>query len=276
VSLLSRERLLISLTPDELSWVRLSGLFSREVSAKHTVTVEHDYNVRRNDGVIAALLSETTQWEQDNVVVRIVLSNDFVRYLIVPHNDSVSGSEEEQAFARFHFAKVHGEISRGWDIRLSRTFGGTRLACAVDSALIAALQQSFPRDRRPQLASVQPLLMAVFNKGVASVPDTGAWLLVAEADRTSVALLLGKTWRAVQNVKGRFYDLEAWVSLVERVRWSVNFDAVPDTVLVYTTQGSPPPTRTLGSWTVTGLQTRWPLGLLPTRDSAYAMALSAV
>ena len=150
---------------------------------------------------------------------------------------------------------------------------GTRLACAVDSALIVALQQLFPRERKPRLVSVQPLLMAVFNKRVASVPDAGAWLLVAEASRTSVALLSGKTWCAVQNVKGRFYDLEAWISLVERVRWSVNLDAVPETILVYTTQGAPPTSRALGPWKVMGLRTRWPTGFLPTRDSAYAMAI---
>lgn len=276
MSLLSRERLLISLAPGELNWVRLSGLLSPQVSAKRTVPVEHDFNVRRNDSVIAALLSEATQWQHDNVAVRIVLSNDFVRYAIVPHSESVSGGEEEMAFARFHFSRVHGEVSRGWDIRLSRISGGMRLACAVDSALIAALHQSFPRDRRPRLVSVQPLLMAVFNQGVPSVPDAGAWLLVAEADRTCVALLSGKTWYAVWNAKGQFYDLEAWVSLVERVRWSVNLDAVPETVLIHTTQGSPPPSRTLGSWKVMGLRTRWPMGLLPTRDNAYTMALSAL
>lgn len=275
MSLLSRERLLISLTPDALSWVRLSGLFSQEVVARHSVTVEHDDNVRRNDGVIAALLSETMQWRQDNVAVRIVLSNDFVRYLIVPHSESIRGSEEELAFARFHFSKVHGETSRGWDIRLSGTFRGARLACAVDSEFIATLQQSFPRDRRPRLASVQPLLMAVFNQGLASVPDAGAWLLVAEANRTSVALMSGKTWCAVHNIKGRFDDPEAWVGLVERIRWGVNVDAVPDTILVYATQGAPSTSRTVGSWKVTGLRTHWPPGFLPTRDSAYAMALSA-
>jgi hypothetical protein len=276
VSLLSRERLLISLAPGELSWIRLSGLFSPEVSAKRVVPVEHVYNVRRNDGVIAALLSESIQWQKDNLSVRIVLSNDFVRYAIIPHNESVKGDEEELAFARFHFSKVHGEISRSWDIRLSRTSGGTRFACAVDTPLISALHQSFPREQRPRLTSVQPLLMAVYNQGAPRVPDAGTWLLVAEADRTCVALLSGKTWHAVQNVKGQFSDPKAWVSLVERVRWSVNLDAVPDTILVHTTQGLSLPSRTLGSWKVMGLQTRWPAGLLSTRDSAYTMALSAI
>lgn len=276
MSLLSRERLLMSLAPGQLNWVRLSGLFSPKVSAKRTVLVEHDHNVRRNDGVIAALLSEATQWQHDNVAVRIVLSNDFVRYAIVPYSENVNGDEEELAFARFHFSKVHGEVSHGWDIRLSRISGGMRLACAVDSALIAALQQSFPRDRPLRLASVQPLLMAVFNQGGLSVPEAGAWVLVAEADRVCVALLSGKTWYAVRNIRGRFCDLEAWISLVERVRWGVNLETVPDTILIHTTQGTPPSSRALGSWKVMGLRTRWPAGLLPTRDNAYAMALSAL
>ncbi len=277
-----RERLLISLAPGELSWVRLSGglrgLMQPHAGAKRTVPVDAGFGARTWDGAIHALRTEAAQWQNDNVAVRIVLSNHFVRYALVPSSDGVSAGEEELALARFHFAKVHGDASRDWNIRLSPASGRrtARLACAVDNALVTALQQCFPRDRRPRLSSVQPLLMSVFNHaGSRAIPAKGAWLIMAEADRACVALHSGKTWQAVQNLKGQFADPEAWAGLVERVRWSIQLDLVPDTILVHTAFALPQQSRTLDAWNIMGLQTRWPSGTLSTRDGNYATALSA-
>jgi hypothetical protein len=273
----SRERLLISLAPGELSWVRMQGLLRPEAGAKRIVPVDAAYGARAWDGAIHALRAETAQWQNDNVAVSIVLSNHFVRYALVPSSDGISAGDEELALARFHFAKVHGEASRDWNIRLSPApAGATRLASAVDNALIDALQQSFPRERRPRLASIQPLLMSVFNHaGSRVIPAKGAWFIMTEADRACVALHSGKTWQAVQNVKGQFADPEAWVGLVERVRWSIQLDSVPDTILVHTIPALSQQNRTLGAWKIIGLQTRWPSGTLSTRDGRYTTALSA-
>lgn len=279
-----RERLLISLAPGQLTWVRLNGglrgLVQPEAGAKRIVPVDAGYGARAWDGVIHALRTEAAQWQNDPIAVRIVLSNHFVRYALVPSSDSVSAGDEELALARFHFAKVHGEASRDWNIRLSPaasgSSGATRLASAVDNALIDALQQSFPRERRPRLASIQPLLMSVFNHaGSRTIPAKGAWLIIAEADRACVALHNGKSWQAVQNVKGQFADPEAWAGLVERVRWSIQLDSVPDTILVHTIPALSQQNRTLGGWKIMGLQTRWPSGTQSTRDGIYTAALSA-
>lgn len=278
---LPRQRLLISLAPGELSWVRLNGgltgLLRPEAGAKRIVPVNANYGTRSWDGVIAALRAEATQWQNDNIAARIVLSNHFVRYALVPSSDGVSGGEEELALARFHFTKVHGEASRSWNIRLSPAPpGATRLACAVDSALIDALTQSFPRESKPRLSSVQPLLMAVFNRsGIPAIPPKGAWFVIAEADRACVALHSGKSWQAVQNVKGEFANPEAWTGLVERVRWSIQLDDVPDTILVHAAPALSLQSRKRGAWKIIGLQTHWPSGTLSTRDGAYATALSA-
>jgi hypothetical protein len=256
-----RERLLISLSPGELSWVRLSGglrgLIQPEAGAKRIVPVDADYGARTWDGVIHALRAEAAQWQNDNVAVRIVLSNHFVRYALVPSSDGVSAGEEELALARFHFAKVHGEASRDWNIRLSPAASGTaRLASAVDNALIDALQQSFPRQRQPRLASIQPLLMSVFNNAsTPAMPAKGAWVVMVEADRTCVALYCGKSWQAVQNVKGEFADAQAWTSLVERVRWSISLDSVPDTIWVHATPALSQQSQTLGPWKIMALST---------------------
>ncbi len=278
MSLSWRERLLVSLAPGEVSWLRLAGLFRPKLIGKGIVAVEPGYGSRPWDGAIAALRAETARWSRDRLAVRVVLSNHFVRYALVPPSSDVSGHDEEVALARFHFSKIHGDSSRHWDVRLSPGRAGTpRLACATDGALLDALRQSFPADKRPQLASVQPLLMAVYNANGRAIPGAGAWIVTAEPDRACVALLKGGAWHAVQNVKGQYADAAAWIALVERERWRVTLDAVPDTLLVHAVQGATLPEQKHGAWRVRGLglEARWPAGLLPSRDGAYLRALSA-
>lgn len=276
MSLLWRDRLLISLAPGELSWVRLSGLLKPEVRARNSLPFDHAYGAHNWDGAVAALRSQVPRWEQDKLTVRLVLSNHFVRYVLVPHSDSISGHDEEMALARFHFTKVHGDASRDWDMRLSPgKSSGTRMACAVNATLVDAIRQSFPSNTRLRLASIQPLLMSVFNSGNTAIPSTGAWLVVVEPDRACVALITGMTWRTVQNIKGQFGDTDAWIDLVERERWRVNLDTVPDTILIHSPKSPVPASRTHGAWKIAGLQTYWPAGLSPASDGAYGRALSA-
>lgn len=276
MSLSWRDRLLISLTPGELTWLRLAGRFKTEVLAKRIIAIEPGYGAHAWDGAIEALRIEATQWRRDKLSVRVVLSNHFVRYALVPSSKAVSGHTEELALARFHFQKIHGDASRDWDIRMSLARPhAPRLACAVDTALLDALRQVFVQKQAPQLESVQPLLMSVFNSGCHTIPDSGAWLVMAETDRACVALLAGKTWRAVQNVRGQFPDAASWIDLVERERWRVDLDTVPETLLIHATQSGALPPRAHGAWRVASLQTHWPAGLLPSRDGSYIGALSA-
>lgn len=274
MSPLWRDRLLVWLAPGELAWLRVTGRLKPEVIAKRASPIELGYGSRPWDGAVEALRSEAAQWQQQRLSVRIVLSNHLVRYALVPPSDAVTGHDEELALARFHFQKVHGDVSRGWDVRLSPARAGVpRMACAVDSALLDALKKIFPKGQTTRLEAVQPLLMSVFNHADGDIPGEGAWLLIMETDRACLALFEGNTWHAVQNVKGQFADAAAWIDLIERERWRIELDTVPDTVLVHSITNGMMSPRTYGTWKIAGLQTRWPAGLSATRDGAYRYAL---
>jgi hypothetical protein len=166
-----------------------------------------------------------------------VLSNHFVRYLLVPWSDAVRGEEEEQAYLRHHFKKIHGDRANDWVLRSSEARrGAPRLASAIDAALLEALKASFPKGGKARLVSVQPALMAAFNHHRGAIPASGAWLALAEPDRACVALHAGGEWRAVQNGKG------AWLALLERERYRIDGD-VPELVLL---AGARPPPEAEG------------------------------
>lgn len=149
----------------------------------------------------------------------VVLSNRLVRYLVVPWNDALDGEAEEQAYLRHHFARVHGERARSWVFRWS-----DGLASAVDRAVLEALQGALPRSAEAKLVSIQPELMAAFNRARGAVPPEGAWLVLADEERACVALHARGKWLAVQNARGD------WQTLLERERYRIAGDS-PQTVI---------------------------------------------
>jgi len=96
--------------------------------------------------------------------VRVVLSNHFVRYAVVPWREDVPSLREREGLVRHAFAEQYGEAVEGWTLREQPgEYGRATLACAVDSALLLGLGAAV-RDNGHALARVEPLLMAAFNE----------------------------------------------------------------------------------------------------------------
>lgn len=160
-----------------------------------------------------------------NARVTIELSSHFVRYALVPWTEALSTPAEEEGYVRHHFARIHGDKAKGWAVRASEAAPGEpRLASAIDAALLAALKDIF-RGKRAKLVSVQPALMRRFNASRKTLPQDGAWLVIAEPERACIALHGGRHWRAVQNAKG------AWRAALERERHRVE-GTVPSLVFL--------------------------------------------
>ena len=162
---------------------------------------------------------------KEKLNVTVVLSNHFARYTTVQPQDGAT-PEELVALARFQFAKIHGERARGWEVRLSRPGGGARLGCAIDASLLERLKACFPKAGRARLISVQPWLMAAYNRWRGRIPREGAWLYLAEPGRACLARLAAKGWASVHN--GPETDPER---LIERERSRAGGERLPALVL---------------------------------------------
>lgn len=159
--------------------------------------------------------------------VTVELSNDLVRYALVPWSEALSTAAEEEAYIRHHFARIHGERAKAWAVRASEARAGApRLASAVDQGLVDGLRACFPPGGKARLVSVQPALMSVFNRSRGAIPKSGAWLALAEPDRSCVALHMRGQWGAVHSAKA------AWLPLLERTRLTVDGET-PNLVLVH-------------------------------------------
>ena len=214
MSLLFSERLTIGLAPAEVTLARSRGVLRRKIVEQRSVACDPALGAQPWEGAVAALAGRDAA-----LPATVVLSNHFVRYAVVPWSEGLESEAEEEAFVRHHFARVHGDRAAGWALRWT-DHGPTRLASAIDRGLLEALRQALPR-----LRSVQPYLMASINRCRRSIPRSGAWLALVEAERACVALHAGGRWRSVQNAKG------AWLDLLDRERHRVE-GAVPELALV--------------------------------------------
>ena len=118
---------------------------------------------------------------------------------------------------------------------LSRDGGGARLASAIDAALLERLKACFPKGGKARLVSVQPVLMAAYNRARERIPREGAWLVLAEADRACLARLARAGW-ALGAERGARRD---WRALLERERSRASGEPLPSLVLVSAHERAP-------------------------------------
>lgn len=194
MSRLWADRLLVSIAPDSMAIARVHGRWRPRLVSKFHIQSENPLEALR------AALAPSGKAKLDAAVV---LSNRFVRYVTVPYDADVSGVHEELALARFHFVRVHGERAKSWNIRIDDAPpGATRLASAVDADLIPAIRAAFAPIPSAKLISVQPYLMAAYNRWRATLSRAKAWLVLPEPNSTCLAYVTSAGWQAARTLRG--------------------------------------------------------------------------
>lgn len=271
-----RERLLIGFAPDEVTFVRVKGWPRPRVTAKRAVPCDPAFGSEPWHGAATALKDAAERLRGERLDVMVAVSNHFVRYALVPWNDSLASAEEELAFARHHFARIHGERAKSWTLRVSEgPTDAPRVASAIDNALLEAVRGCFPPGGKMRLVSIQPYLMAAFNCWRGPLAQTGSWFLIAETGRACLALCGKDRWQAVLNTKGSFSAPEELVTLLDRERHRIGDGEPLNTVLVHAAHSNAIRLPQVGGWKFERL-TLPPLeGYSPLEDGRYAMALAA-
>lgn len=133
------------------------------------------------------------------VEASVVLADQFARYALLPHTDAVKTPAQWLALARHRFSALHGAIAAEWEVKVTETAPlGARLACAVDRELIEQLAGVFVASS-VKLISVQPFLVAAFNRIRQTVGNGSCWIVVEEPGRLTLALLQRGAWVAIRS-----------------------------------------------------------------------------
>ncbi|MGQ7817206.1 hypothetical protein ACUTAH_16315 [Metapseudomonas furukawaii] len=132
--------------------------------------------------------------------LRVLLSSHYTRFCLVPWSDAIGSPAELEGYARLCFEDLYGAQGEGWSLRLSPEAAGLpRLAAAVPEELLARLR-ALARGARLRLESVQPYLMAAFNRHRAAIGVDDFLFLVAEPERGSLLQARGGRWASVRSV----------------------------------------------------------------------------
>jgi len=181
-------------------WLALAGYrrgLRPALAHKEIIAVDSADGPVSWQATVAALPAALALIGRRRVDVTVVLSNHFVRYALLPWNAALKTDAEWLALARHRFSSVHGPAAEEWIIRISETGRGRpRIASAIDRALLTALEEQLCGPA--SLVSVQPYLMAAFNRVRPLIGEASCWLVVEEPGRLTLALIRSGVWRAIR------------------------------------------------------------------------------
>ena len=182
------------LCPDQLQVVRPGSRWRRGAAFTHAETVAGDALGPPWQAAVDALQRFTATPAAGRGALDVVLSNHFVRYLLLPWSAQIASVEEFRNYAGAMFEEIHGEAASQWDVTVSaEPAGAPRLAAAVDRFLLEAIRAALAPTRL-RLASVQPYQMAAYNRVARSRTGRDFVFMLLEADRACIVAAQQGKW----------------------------------------------------------------------------------
>lgn len=211
MSLSLRERVVVSLAPQGVAAIRLGRGFSSRVTQHAHVSSAADATswqaaVQALDSLLAR-----PEWQQADLWV--VLSNEFVRYAVIPLDIRLKQPQEREAYVRLQLEKRFGAVAAGWEPRISPAGNDSAVVSAIDRDLLEALDRACLN--RVRWFSLQPYLMTAFNRIHNAAGAKPAALLLAEPGRMLLALFDRCGWRAVSSRRTDNADTATALRLLE-------------------------------------------------------------
>lgn len=174
----------IVLYPDHVVLISIRREFSRAGLARKTTATEIKSGFLPGEppwaGSLQAMESAVPGLSGKNSRATVILSNQYLRYLLLPKSDALSSEAEELAFARHEFREVYGDETDLWELRLAHDYPGKfMIASAVEQGLLAAIRKAFQAPGI-SLESIQPHLMAAMNGSRRDFFGKNGWLALVE------------------------------------------------------------------------------------------------
>lgn len=280
MSPLWRDELRVVLAPDQVVLVRLGWTLTRHglvprVEAKSVADcVPAADSETAWDAAIQALEVELPRLLARKTIAKVVLSNHFMRYTLVPWSETLSDAAEEQAYARHCFRQLYGADAAQWELRLNaERIGLPQLASAVDARLLVALRGVFER-HGVTLRSIQPRLMAAYNNCGPALQVCNAWFALYEPGCLCLALLQQGRWASVRTMRIGSDWRAALSLLLEREAYQVEQYAKTNEVFFCAPELGKDVLPESGRWQFHDLHPALRPALAPAYEERYAMALS--
>jgi hypothetical protein len=193
---LPRERVRLEIYPHRVVATRFSA--KGAALARRTAHAALPAGAAPWAAALAELAPLLAQPEFSRAPAEIVLSNHFVRYVVVPWRDDLSGVEERLAYVRHCFVQAYGAAAAQWLISHSDArFGEPAVAAAIEPALLEAVRAA-AASAALRVDSVEPFLAAVFNNARSGIGAHHYWFVAAERGRACIARVDAGGWQSLR------------------------------------------------------------------------------
>jgi hypothetical protein len=259
-----RESIRIGLCPDRVIFARYGRglrprLLARGILSAEAVPAQEPW--RAPLAALPKLLQLHSPRAADAVVV---LSNHFVRYLVLEANDRLSSREEWREYASHRLEKTYGARARDWHVRIAEAGPAhPRVASAIDKTLLEAAAAAF-KGSRARLWSIEPYLMTAFNQALPALRQSSFWFVVEEPGRLLLGLVRDGLWQSVRGRQANTRGCEELPQAVERESALLASREPCRDVVVS-------PLRTVQLEATNGFKFTTPPSPLAGEDGAYAM-----
>ncbi|HZR02228.1 MAG TPA: hypothetical protein VFA81_03535 [Burkholderiales bacterium] len=113
---------------------------------------------------VQALARVLSEMHMRNATLRLIVSDHFVRYGLLPWSENVVRDPERAALARFTFKQLFGNLSDDWEIALDeQSASQSSYAVAMDRPLLEALRE-LCKVHKLRLSSIVPVFVARYNE----------------------------------------------------------------------------------------------------------------
>lgn len=185
---LSTKRLKLYISREKLILVLQQGLFTKEVLNTHVVNIERE-KISDNE-VISHLRTMLAKNNYRYMAVDIILSADYVKYMVMPCNYQLT-VEEQNILAKHSFETIFGESVDDWSIFFSITgFNSNEFACATETAFLIELSKVI-QGQNLKLLSVAPSLTAAINYFRKKLPVKSWFVMIEQENMQLVKFING-------------------------------------------------------------------------------------
>ena len=234
MSLLWRDQVRIGVVPDRLIVAGYQRGVNPRLMRKDIIEVEAQDGAPGWQAAVNAIPEALAPSRARKPEVSVILSNCLVRYALVPWNSTLRTEAEWLALARHRLIAVHGPAAEHWELRVTDTVrAGALIACGVEVALLDAVQAKVA-EARATLHSVQPYLIAAFNRIRNKIGHESCWLVIEEPGCLMVALIRAGHW---MSIRFRHVDPDwraAFPDLIERESALLALEEPCTRVVLYT------------------------------------------
>lgn len=201
-SLAGAKRLRVEIRPASVKLVPEAAFGPRRLLSARAIAVEVASREAASEpwrGAVDVLTEALRESRGRLGRTEVVLSDHFVRYLLIPWSNDLVGDDERLGFARLSFRELYGQVSDTWDLALDeQPAGEASFACAVDRALASSLREVVTR-AGGQFAALTPALADCINRRRKALKAPEFCFALAEPGRISLAFRSRAGWEAVRS-----------------------------------------------------------------------------